>query len=61
MTRPPPDAQDVNTFWFDELTDEQWWTPDSALDETIRERFLPLHDAVADRVHRNGWRLRRVG
>lgn len=34
-------TQEVADFWMD-LSPEQWWTPDPALDETIRERFLDL-------------------
>jgi uncharacterized protein (DUF924 family) len=31
-------------FWFDELTREQWFKADHALDATIRERFLETYE-----------------
>ena len=33
----------VCTFWFRELSPNQWFEADPALDRTIRERFLELH------------------
>lgn len=36
--------QSVLTFWFNEVTPEMWWQKDTALDDEIRERFLPLHE-----------------
>jgi uncharacterized protein (DUF924 family) len=35
-------SDDVLRFWFDELTEEQWWASTPALDETIRQRFGAL-------------------
>lgn len=34
-------AREVAAFWLG-LDEAQWWQPDAALDETIRERFLDL-------------------
>ncbi|MGK0442408.1 MAG: hypothetical protein ACJA0N_002219, partial [Pseudohongiellaceae bacterium] len=34
-------------FWFKELTPKQWWVKDNALDELIRERFLPTLQQAA--------------
>ncbi|QIL83091.1 DUF924 domain-containing protein [Diaphorobacter sp. HDW4A] len=40
MTTPTaPTAQDVIRFWFDESTPQQWFTKDSAFDQTIATRF----------------------
>lgn len=36
--------QSVLTFWFNEITPEMWWQKDTALDDQIRDRFLPLHE-----------------
>ena len=40
-------VSDVLHFWFVELREEQWWTSDTALDDTMRERFLSVHMLVA--------------
>ncbi len=37
----------ILTFWFDELTPQQWFTKDPELDRTITERFKELHAHVA--------------
>jgi len=34
---------DVLSFWFNELEPPQWWTKDTRMDATIRERFGDLH------------------
>ena len=39
----------VLRFWFSELEESQWFKVDPALDQTIRDRFLTLHDAIASR------------
>ena len=33
----------ILTFWFNELTPEQWFKKDPVLDELIKSRFGPLH------------------
>ncbi len=40
------DAKGVLTFWFDELTPEQHFVKDDALDAMIRTRFTALHDLL---------------
>lgn len=34
-------------FWFDDLSFEQWWRKDAALDARIRGRFLSLYKDLA--------------
>lgn len=38
---------DVLTFWFDEIEPSQWWSAESRLDETIRQRFLGVMQQAA--------------
>lgn len=40
------EARGVLAFWFDELTPEQHFAKDDALDATIRKRFGALHDLL---------------
>ena len=40
------EAREVLAFWFDELTPEQHFAKDDALDATIRKRFCALHDLL---------------
>ena len=40
------EARRVLAFWFDELTPEQHFEKDDALDAAIRERFARLHDLL---------------
>ena len=35
--------QNVLDFWFHEIEPKMWWVKDERLDETIRARFLTLH------------------
>lgn len=37
-------AEDVLNFWFYEVGRERWFAEDRALDNQIRERFLPLYE-----------------
>lgn len=37
------EAQDILTFWFEELTTEQWWVKDPTLDKSIENRFGAVH------------------
>ena len=39
--------EDVLDFWFSELSTDQWYRKDDAVDRTIIERFGALHEAVA--------------
>ncbi|MBX3578505.1 MAG: DUF924 domain-containing protein [Rhizobiaceae bacterium] len=36
-------VRDVLSYWFEELTQEDWFSSKPATDETIRTRFLDLH------------------
>lgn len=38
---------EVNAFWFGELTSDDWFRKGQKLDDLIRARFLELHMAVA--------------
>jgi uncharacterized protein (DUF924 family) len=38
---------EILQFWFREITREQWFKRDAALDEQIRARFLTVHDQVS--------------
>ena len=40
-------SKQVLQFWFREMTREQWFKRDAALDDRIRTRFLSLHDQVS--------------
>jgi uncharacterized protein (DUF924 family) len=42
-------VDEVLHFWFDELSNEQWWRKDDALDARIRTRFLSVYEEVASR------------
>ncbi|WLD58099.1 DUF924 domain-containing protein [Salinispirillum sp. LH 10-3-1] len=48
-------AQDVLTFWFQELTPKDWFTKSSELDHRIAERFSSVHRA-ATRCETVSWR-----
>lgn len=39
--------QDVHDYWFETLTEKDWYVADDAVDETIRTRFLPTWEAAA--------------
>lgn len=43
-------VEDVLHFWFEELQPEVWFTKNTELDETIRQRFLPLYEQLAQHV-----------
>ena len=42
-----PEIGVVLTFWFEELSPEQWFATDPLLDATIRHRFGELYEALA--------------
>ena len=60
MTHPQaslPSPADVLEFWFGTLNDsgradsahsQRWWRKDPSFDASIRERFAPLHAAIAN-------------
>lgn len=43
-------AAEVLRFWFDELPREAWFKKDGAVDVRIRERFLSLHETIAQNL-----------
>jgi uncharacterized protein (DUF924 family) len=43
----PAWIEQVLQFWFGEMTREQWFKRDAAVDDRIRIRFLSLHDQVS--------------
>ena len=43
----PAWIEQVLQFWFGEMTREQWFKRDAAVDDRIRNRFLSLHDQVS--------------
>lgn len=45
---------DILHFWFEELSKEQWFKKDPALDSVIAERFGVLHREVAE-GHHDDW------
>ena len=45
----PPWVREVLRFWFEELTDRDWFAKDADLDARIRERFLATHAQVVAR------------
>ncbi|MGP1684724.1 MAG: DUF924 family protein [Giesbergeria sp.] len=53
-------AQDVLDFWFDELTPQQHFAKDAALDARIANRFGPLLSA-AERCELAAWRASARG
>lgn len=56
----PMDAQHILHFWFDELTPQQHFAKDAALDAAMRERFAAVLDAAA-RCELWAWRATPAG
>jgi len=52
--------QDVLTFWFDELTSEQWFIKDQSVDDLIKSQFSYFLTA-ASRVELFAWRHSAAG
>lgn len=50
----------ILNFWFNELTPQQWWTKDPALDEMIKTQFSELH-GQATRCELFDWRMAAKG
>jgi uncharacterized protein (DUF924 family) len=48
-------SETVLSFWFTELTPQQWWAKDETLDQHIRERFSAIHTQAA-RCELFSWR-----
>ena len=49
-------AEKILRFWFTELTPDDWYskTPEP-VDRMIRERFLAIHEAIAESPPREAW------
>ncbi|MGN6763537.1 MAG: DUF924 family protein [Rhizobiaceae bacterium] len=43
-------VETILSFWFGELTEEDWFTRSDATDETIKARFEPLHREIRANV-----------
>lgn len=56
----PGDFAAVLRFWFEEIKPAQWWAVDPAFDQTIRDRFAPVHRA-ATRGELSRWRSTSPG
>lgn len=41
------DVERVVRFWFEELSEKDWWGGDDTLDDRIQERFGALHRMIA--------------
>ena len=46
----PARIEEVLKFWFDDLSPDDWFESDEAVDNHIRERFGELHEAVREQV-----------
>ena len=55
MSAPEEAARAVLQFWFDELSEEQHWRKDPAMDREIAKRFGALREAVL-KSKAKGWR-----
>jgi uncharacterized protein (DUF924 family) len=40
-------SKDVWTFWFQEAGSDRWFKKDASFDDTVRQRFRALHEALA--------------
>jgi uncharacterized protein (DUF924 family) len=47
----PPWVPEVLRFWFEELTRQQWFRRDTAVDDRIRARFGALHERLVAQEH----------
>ena len=55
MTIQAPTADDVISFWFEEIEPKSWWTKSASFDKLIRDRFADVH-AQANRCELFTWR-----
>lgn len=53
-------AQDVLSFWFEEIKPSQWWAKSDLFDQLIASRFSALHAAAA-RCELSDWRATPQG
>jgi len=51
---------EVINFWFEELSQKQWWVKDPDLDQLISERFSAIH-AQAKEGALSSWRTNSLG
>ena len=56
----PAHIDEVLAFWFEELSADDWFGGGDEVDDRIRERFLPLHEALRNEVPA-GWRATARG
>ena len=54
------DYKAVIDFWFNEISEQQWWVKDEQLDQEIKTRFLELH-ARANKGELYFWRKTAQG
>lgn len=47
--------REIIKFWFEEITQAQWWKKDAQFDQLIASRFLDVH-GQASRCELNQWR-----
>jgi len=52
--------QTILDFWFSEMTPQQWWEKDAAVDRMIRQRFSEVH-ASGTRGELFTWRTTAAG
>ncbi|MCO4755478.1 MAG: DUF924 domain-containing protein [Bacteriovoracaceae bacterium] len=53
-------AQEVLSFWFEELTPDKWWVKDNKLDQEINKRFGTLHKRACA-IELSDWRATPQG
>jgi uncharacterized protein (DUF924 family) len=53
-------ADNILSFWFEEIRPAQWWEKSATFDALIRDRFGALHEA-ATRCELFGWRASPQG
>ncbi len=46
----PARIEQVLRFWFDELSPDDWFEGEEAVDNHIRARFQELHEALREQV-----------
>ena len=49
MSAPKAWVEEVLGFWFNELSEADWYSADPAIDEAIRRRFATLHASLHER------------
>jgi len=52
--------QEIVKFWFEDISQSQWWKKDEDFDQLIRDRFSGVH-ARAARCELYGWRKSAKG